>query len=118
MEEFRAYFKRHGADTRDLRRKYLYLIPNHMYAAMWLYNNPSDIWDTDEDERRGWTNMHADPHVEAVERNHADTGHYDEPEDRDDMHSDRRAQAIGRTRACQEAVFDHKWVFGNGVWEK
>jgi hypothetical protein len=121
MDEIRLYFEQNGAATRYLRRKYLYLLKNRMVAAAWLSAHPGDLWDTDEEERRGRTPMHADHHVELVEQHHAITGLYEEPDDIDD-HEDvilsTRAQVVGLTRARQERLFDPEWVVGNGVWEK
>jgi hypothetical protein len=121
MDEIRLYFEQNGAVTRYLRRKYLYLLKNRMVAAAWLSAHPGDLWDTDEEERRRWTHMHADHHVELVEQHHAITGLYEEPDDIDD-HEDvilsTRAQVVGLTRARQERLFEPEWVVGNGVWEK
>lgn len=121
MDEIRLYLEQNGAVTRHLRRKYLYLLENRFAAAAWLSAHPDDLWDTDEEERRGWTHMHADSHVEAVEQHHAITGFYEEPEDIDnheDVILSTRAQVVGLTRARQERLFKPEWVVGNGVWEK
>jgi hypothetical protein len=121
VDEIRLYFEQNGANTRYLRRKYLYLLKNRMVAAVWLSTHPGDLWDTDEEERLGWTHMYADRHVETVEQHHAITGVYEEPEDVDDdedMILSTRAQVVGLTRARQERLFDPEWVTGNGVWEK
>lgn len=74
MDDIRLYLEQNGATTRYLRRKYLYLLQNRFAAAAWLATHPEDLWDTDEEERRGWTHMHADSHAEAVEQHHATTG--------------------------------------------
>jgi hypothetical protein len=120
MHEMRLYFERNGAVTRYLRRKNLYLVSNRMIAAVWLYTNPSDLWDTDEEERRGWSHMYADVHAERTQRNHALTGFYDEdaPEDVEDIFLYSRAKAVGLTRARQEVLFKSKWIDGDGVWKK
>jgi hypothetical protein len=117
MDELRLNFKRSGAVTRQLRRKCLYLLPNRMVAAVWLYANPWDLWDTDEDERRGWTHMYAHRHAETVGRQHALTGFYDEPEGIEDIFLRPRAKVVGLTRARQEIFFGSEWIEGNGVWE-
>jgi hypothetical protein len=96
-------------------------LKNRMVAAVWLSTHPGDLWDTDEEMRRGWTHMYADRYVEAVEQHHAITGLYEEPEDVDDNEDvifSTRAQVVGLTRARQERLFGPEWVTGNGVWEK
>ena len=121
MDEIRLYLEQNGAVTRYLRRKYIYLLENRFAAAAWLSAHPEDLWDTDEEERRGWTHMHADSHAEAVEQHHAITGFYEEPKDINDHESiilSTRAQVVGLTRACQERLFEPEWIVGNGVWEK
>jgi len=121
MDEIRLYFEQNGAVTRYLRRKYLYLLQNRMIAAAWLSAHPGDLWDTDEEERRGCTPVHADHHVELVEQRHAITGFYEEPENIDnheDLILSTRAQVVGLAHARQERLFEPEWVIGNGVWEK
>jgi len=118
MHEMRLYFEHSGAVTPYLRRKCLYLLPNPIIAAVWLYANPGDLWEHNEEERHGWMQMHADLHVETVELNYSVTGFYDEPEDTDDMLPSTRVQVVGLTRARQERFFGSEWVVGDGVWEQ
>lgn len=121
MDDIRLYLEQNGATTRYLRRKYLYLLENRFAAAAWLATHPEDLWDTDEEERHGWTRMHADSHVEAVVQHHAITGFWEEPKDIDnheDVILSTRAQVVGLTRARQERLFEPEWVAGNGLWEK
>lgn len=121
MDEIRLYFEQNGAVTRYLRRKCLYLLKNRMMAAAWLSTHPGNLWDTDQEERRKWTPLHADHHVELVEQRYAATWFYEEPDnidDNEDVILSTRAQVVGLTRARQERLFDPEWVVGNGVWEK
>jgi len=89
---------------------------NCMTAAVWLATHPHDLWDDDEDERRGWSHMHVDLHVETVELCHAVTGFYDEPTNTKDMLLRTRARFVGIARARQERFFSSEWIEGNGVW--
>ena len=67
MAELRYYFALNGATTRYQRRKYLHARADHEHdpGAMWLYNHPSDLWDTKAEEKAAFTLMESN--VRAAE---------------------------------------------------
>jgi hypothetical protein len=116
LDEVREHFKLKTADTRHLRRMYLHRMAKsyYLHGAVWLHAHPADLWDTDEDERRGWTRMFADGHAEDVALEYAETGFYDIPEydEKYDRECEARAETVGWARARQEMFFHADWIDG------
>jgi len=119
LDGIRLYFEKHGANTRELRRECLRLLPDGFYieGALWLHAHPSDLWDTDEEEKRGWTYMAADGLVDRMKMNHAITGFWDMSIH--GLEKNARTKEVGLTRERQEKFFSEEWFSERSkVWEK
>lgn len=119
LEDIRLFFEENGANTRELRRECLHLLPDKFYpqGALWLHAHPSDLWDTDEEEKRGWTYMAADSLVDRMKINHAITGFWDTSIH--GLEKNARTKEVGLTRERQEKFFSEEWFSeGSKVWEK